>query len=211
VGVGRLLDLGCWAGFLLDEAGRRGWECIGVEPSAFASEYARSELGLDVRTEELLEADLPLGSFDAVVMGDVIEHLPDPGAALSRIGSLLRAGGVLYLALPDAGSRVARAMGARWWSVIPAHVQYFTRDSLRLLLRRRGFGTLGVWTAPKACTVRYYLERIGGYSLPVARTLVGAAGSVGVAERLWAPDLGDRMAVLACWEGGGIERGRVVA
>ena len=45
-------------------------------------------------------------------MGDVIEHLPDPRAALRRVGQLLEPGGVIALALPDAGSRVARTMGA---------------------------------------------------------------------------------------------------
>src|SRR5688500_19484378 len=43
----KLLDVGCWVGFLLAEAERRGWtECVGIEPSAFASEYARRELGV---------------------------------------------------------------------------------------------------------------------------------------------------------------------
>ena len=58
VAPGALLDLGCWVGFLLDEARQRGWQTIGVEPSEFASAYARDRLGLDVRTEGLFEAEL---------------------------------------------------------------------------------------------------------------------------------------------------------
>jgi SAM-dependent methyltransferase len=193
----RLLDLGCWVGFLLVEARERGWETVGVEPSAFASGYARDRLGLDVRTEDLLTADLPAGHFDAVVLGDVVEHLPDPGAALERIARLLRPGGIVWLALPDAGSVVARRLGARWWSVIPTHVQYFTRGSLRTLLEGRGWTVLDVRTAPKAFTVRYYLERVGGYSPAAARALVRGARAAGMAERMWAPDFRDRMAVIA--------------
>jgi SAM-dependent methyltransferase len=193
----RLLDLGCWVGFLLAEARERGWETVGVEPSAFASAHARDRLGLDVRTDDLLTADLPGAHFDAVVLGDVLEHLPDPGAALERIAGLLRPGGVVWLALPDAGSAVARRLGARWWSVIPTHVQYFTRGSLRTLLARHGWTVLDVRTAPKAFTVRYYLERIGGYSPAAARALVRGARAVGLAERMWAPDFRDRMAVIA--------------
>ncbi len=193
-----LLDLGCWVGFLLAEARERGWEeTIGIEPSAFASGYARDRLGLDVRTDDLFTAELPAGHFDAVVLGDVIEHLPRPGDALDRIAALLRPGGVASFQLPDAGSRLARAMGARWWSVLPTHVQYFTRDSIATLLRRHGFGVLEVATAPKAFTVRYYLERVGGYSAPVARGLVRAATRARVADRMWAPDFRDRMAVIA--------------
>jgi len=194
---GRLLDLGCWVGFLLAEASDRGWEPTGVEPSEFASRFARERLGLNVLHAGLDDADLPARAFDAVVMADVIEHLPDAAFALDRVASLLAADGVLYLALPNAGSRVARALGPRSWSVIPTHVHYFTRSSLFTLLRRRGFTPLWAGTAPKAFTARYYLERLGGYSPPLARGLVGAASAGGVAERMLAPDFRDRMAVVA--------------
>jgi SAM-dependent methyltransferase len=192
-----LLDLGCWVGFLLAEAAERGWDAIGVEPSEFASEYARARLGLDVRTGDLFGTELPLHHFDAIVMGDVIEHLPRPADALERMAALLRPGGIAWMALPDAGSLVARGMRARWWSVIPTHVQFFTRGSMRTLLERKGWTVLEIHTAPKAFSVGYYLERVGGYSPPVARALVRAARRVGVAERMWAPDFRDRMAVIA--------------
>jgi SAM-dependent methyltransferase len=193
---GRLADLGCWVGFLAAEAQQRGWAPTGVEPSTWAAARAR-ERGIEVLEAPLLEAPLPEREFSAVTMGDVIEHLPDPGAALDRIRALLRDDGVVWLALPDAGSLLARAMGRRWWSVIPTHVQYFTRASISRLLRQRGFEVLEVKTSPKAFTVAYYLSRIGGYSPPVADALVGAARRAGVAERLWAPDFRDRMAVVA--------------
>jgi SAM-dependent methyltransferase len=192
-----LLDLGCWVGFLLAEAAERGWDAVGVEPSEFASAYARDRLDLDVRTGELLTTPLPLRHFDAIVLGDVIEHLPRPAEALERIAALLRPRGIVWMALPDAGSLVARGLRARWWSVIPTHVQFFTRRSIRTLLEREGWTVLAIETAPKAFSVRYYLERIGGYSPPLARALVRAARATRVAERMWAPDFRDRMAVIA--------------
>jgi SAM-dependent methyltransferase len=194
---GALLDLGCWVGFLLAEARDRGWETVGVESSTFASDYARERLGLDVVTADLFEADLGGRRFDAVVLGDVIEHLPRPGDALDRVAGMLRPGGAVALLLPDAGSRLARAMGARWWSVIPTHVHYFTRGSMRELLSRHGYEVLHAGTAPKAFSVRYYLSRIGGYSPGLARRLVEGAAAVGLADRLWAPDFRDRMGVIA--------------
>jgi SAM-dependent methyltransferase len=194
---GRLLDLGCWVGFLLSEAERRGWQSTGVEPSAFASRYARERLGLDVRTEDLFAAELEPGAYDAIFLGDVIEHLPRPGDALDRFAGLLAPGGVLAMALPDAGSRLARAMGRRWWAVLPTHVQYFTRRSMGTLLERHGFRPLLFSTQPKAFSVRYYLNRLGGYSEPLARGLVHGAQGVRLAERTWAPDFGDRMLVVA--------------
>jgi SAM-dependent methyltransferase len=168
-----------------------------VEPSRFASSYARDTLGLRVQTGTVEDAELPEAAFSAVNMGDVIEHLPDPGAGLTRIRALLEPHGVVHLALPDAGSRVARRLGARWWSVLPTHVQYFTRGSMWRLLEREGFRVEWMGTAPKAFTVRYYLERLDGYSPPLAAAAVAAARRLGTADRLVWPDFRDRMAVVA--------------
>jgi SAM-dependent methyltransferase len=195
--VGALCDIGCWLGFLLSEGERRGWRARGVEPSRSAASFARERLGLDVATGTLDSVELPEREFDAVVMGDVIEHLPDPGEALDRIMRLLRPRGVVYLALPDAGSVVARRLGSRWWSVIPTHVQYFTRSSMARLLTAHGYTVEWMSTAPKAFTVRYYLERLVGYSPPVASAAVAVAETAGVANRLVWPDFRDRMAVVA--------------
>jgi SAM-dependent methyltransferase len=196
-GRGAILDLGCWVGFLLAEARARGWRTLGVEPSEFGSGYAREQLGLEVVTGDLFSAELERGTFDAIVLGDVIEHVVSPAGALARVRELLAPGGVVWLALPDAGSAVARTLGKRWWSVIPTHVQYFTRGSLTTLLARSGFEQLEVATAPKVFTVGYYLERIGGYSPAAGRAIARAARAAGVAERMWAPDFRDRMAVIA--------------
>jgi len=199
---GNLVDLGCWLGYLVSEAEARGWNAVGVEPSEFASQHARERLGLDVRTTDLLGAELPEGECQAVVLGDVIEHLPGADRALDRVAALLGPGGVVAMALPDAGSRVARVMGSRWWSVIPTHVHYFTRHSIRALLERRGYRVLSIETSPKTFTVRYYLGRIGGYSPRLGRALVAAAARAGVADRMWAPDFRDRMLVIARHEPG---------
>lgn len=145
---GRLADLGCWVGFFVSEAARRGWAAVGVEPSEFASDYARRELGLEVQNAGLFDAELRESSLDAIFMGDVIEHIPAADEAVGQARLLLSGEGVLAMALPDAGSRVARLLGSRWWSVIPTHVHYFTRHSIATLLEREGFEVLEITTSP---------------------------------------------------------------
>jgi hypothetical protein len=81
--------------------------------------------------------------------------------------------------------------------VLPTHVQYFSRGSLAQLLSRHAFAVEYAGTAPKTFTAGYYVERLAGYSPPVARAAVGAARAAGLAERLVTPDFRDRMAFVA--------------
>ena len=88
---GRLLDVGCGHGLLLDEARSRGYETVGLELSRSAARHAREALGLDVR-EAPVEDFADDEGFDVVVLADVLEHLDDPVGAVQRCAGLLRAG-----------------------------------------------------------------------------------------------------------------------
>lgn len=196
VAPGRFVDIGCWTGSLLVGAKQRGWDVTGVEPSAWASARAR-ERGISVLTAGLEDHGLAAGSFRAVALCDVLEHLVDPAAALDEVHRLLEPGGVFYLTVPDAGSLLARAMGRRWWSILPMHLQYFTRSSMRRMLNAHGFRVASERTHAKVFTARYYAERLGGYHPAIEKTAVKALEAAHVAERLIAPNFGDRLEVIA--------------
>jgi SAM-dependent methyltransferase len=197
---GRMLDVGCWTGSFLVAAQERGWDPVGIEPSTWASERARVR-GVDVHVGELSDHPFQHGSFRLVAMRDVIEHLTDPGDALAAVTSLLEQGGAVFVTTPDAGSVIARLLGRRWWSVLPMHVQYFTRSSLERLLHAHGLRVRSMTTHPKVFSARYYAERLGGYSEWVESAAEGIVRAVGRAESLVAPDFRDRMAVIATMEG----------
>jgi SAM-dependent methyltransferase len=137
VAAGRLLDVGCGHGLLLDEARRRGYEPVGLELSRSAARHARDVLGLDVRGLPLEAFDDP-GGFDVVVLADVLEHLDDPVGGIDRATRLLAPGGVLCVVTPDPSSATARLAGARWWGYLPAHTCLLPRRTLRELLAARG-------------------------------------------------------------------------
>ena len=196
VGPGRILDVGCWTGSFLLAARERGWEPVGIEPSKWATEQARGD-GLDVRTTTLDAHGLERSSFSLIVLNDVIEHVTDPAASVQIIAGLLEPGGAVFMATPDAGSAVARLLGRRWWSVLPMHLQYFTRGSLSLLLQRHGFRIRWIKTHAKSFSARYYAERLGGYSSSIERVALRGLRTFGKLDRLVSPDFHDRMAVLA--------------
>ncbi|HVT20075.1 MAG TPA: class I SAM-dependent methyltransferase [Mycobacteriales bacterium] len=193
---GTLVDIGCWTGSFVAAAAAQGWSASGVEPSTWAVERAR-ERGLDVRVGDLRDSGVAPGSMRCVVMCDVIEHLLDVSDAIAAVAEMLEPGGVLYLTTPDAGGRLPRAMGQRWWSILPMHVQYFTRDSMRRLLEAHGMEMTYVASHPKVFTATYYAERLGGYSAALARTAVGVARTLRFDGKLVAPDFHDRMQVVA--------------
>jgi SAM-dependent methyltransferase len=139
----RLLDIGCGPGFFLGQALKRGWEAHGIEPSRQAAAHARS-LGATI-TEGFFNAQsaATLGRFDAVNLTNVLEHVPDPVAILTRAAALLDSGGVLCACVPNDFSPLqfaARAVAETgdWWLAPPHHLNYFDFDSLGALLERLG-------------------------------------------------------------------------
>jgi SAM-dependent methyltransferase len=148
---GRVLDVGCGRGFLLDAFRRRGWTVEGTEMSEASSAHAREVLDLPVRVGPLESLGLPPESYDAVTLWHVLEHLPEPGALLAEIHRLLRPGGVLLVSVPNFGSPEARASGAGWFHLdVPRHLVHFTPKTLASLLRDAGIEPLeSSWFAPE--------------------------------------------------------------
>lgn len=193
---GRLLDVGCWTGSFLEAAATRGWTVTGIEPSKWASSEAQRR-GSTVHNAAFEDVALEPESFDLIVSCDVVEHLADPASAVERMAGLLRPGGAVYLTVPDAGSRLARLMGRRWWAIVPMHLQYFTRSSMRLLLSRHGLEVRHVATHPKSFSLRYYAERMAGFVPGVGPLALRLVDRSRHADRVVAPDFGDRMEVIA--------------
>lgn len=121
----RLLDVGCGGAWLAEHFD----DYAGVDVSTDAVTAAR-ERGLDVR--EIGPSDpLPFGDseFDAVVLKDVLEHVPDPVALVLEVRRVLRPGGRVFASSPDA---------QRWVWDDYTHRRPFTRKAFRLLFADQG-------------------------------------------------------------------------
>lgn len=105
----RVLDIGCSQGIASILLGRKGFEVIGIDVQDSRIEYALADLAAeDKETQarvsfqladgEALEFDD--GSFDSVLLGEVIEHLVDPERILAEARRVLRPDGVLVLTTP---------------------------------------------------------------------------------------------------------------
>ncbi len=134
---GTLLDIGAGRGRFVASARAAGWSASGIEPSARGVEAARSVYGVELERSSLADVS---GTYDAVSLWHVLEHLDDPGEALAHVASLLPAGGMLLVGVPNLASVQARIGRDRWFHLdLPRHRTHFTPAGLRSLLERHGF------------------------------------------------------------------------
>lgn len=198
---GRLLQVGCGYGLLLDEARRRGYEVEGVDLSVEAVRYASEQLGLPVREDALEDATaaaLAAGErYEAILAVDVLEHLEDPPATLERMCALLAPAGVLLITTPDPSSFIARVTGERWWGFAPTHACLMPRETLRGVLRGLGLVPVEELTAKQSFTLGYWLRCFGQRGDgPLARAIVGVAARL-PRRLILTASLGDERILLA--------------
>ncbi len=146
---GDLLDIGSAGGYFLDEARKRGFRPVGVEPVAAVAERAQRELGLDVRIGFVEDVELPQAAFDVATMWHSLEHIPDPAGVMRAVHAALRPGGKLLLEVPNGVSILALQKGDAWINLQPhVHVGQWTPAAIGALLERTGFRVTLVTTVP---------------------------------------------------------------
>lgn len=153
-GRARILDLGCATGALGATLRSAGSEVVGVEIDADAADVAREVL------DEIIVGDVEDATFfdrfgdatfDAVLFGDVLEHLRQPEAVLERVRRLLRPGGAIIASIPNIAHgavRLALLSGAFQYSptglLDETHIRFFTRASVQELFENTGFEVVRV-------------------------------------------------------------------
>ncbi len=179
---GRLLEVGCALGFLI-EAVRRfsGWEVSGIDLSTFAVEFARRRYGLSVECKTLEGAAFPDDSFDFIVQRSLIEHVTHPREHLRETFRILRPGGQVWIITPNGEAnlkpyhslvkRLRRSPRPMLPLLDQGHLQFFSRENLRRLFREEGFETL--WL--RSIGIRRGLRSLG--YMPLRRGAVRAVPS----------------------------------
>jgi SAM-dependent methyltransferase len=157
---------------LLEE---RGFEVTSTDASGPAVEVLRERVGGPVLRADVTELPFADESFDAVVLGEVLEHVPDDAGAVVEVARVLRPGGVLALSVP-AHPRLYGASD-RW----AGHIRRYRRAGLVAVVEDSGLVVerCSAWGFP--CSALYHRHlyerrlRRSGPSGP------GRGGSVGLA------------------------------
>ncbi|MBP9122321.1 MAG: class I SAM-dependent methyltransferase [Ignavibacteriaceae bacterium] len=142
---GRILDVGCGYGFLLDKFRTSGWTTFGVEPSPYASDYAKNRLKIDIISEYLTD-DLETEDFDVIMMMDVLEHISNPNKLLTTTHKYLKSDGNLMIATGNVNSLNAILTRGKWpYFGSYEHISFYNIASIKYLLDKNGFSLLGYW------------------------------------------------------------------
>ena len=145
---GRILEVGCAYGLLLDFFREHGWEAYGIEISSESASYARDVLGLEVQVGPLESGRFPADFFDVILMLDVIEHLPDLRSAFKVVRQALKPDGILVAQVPFElfhwekillAILAGKKPGSIEPDAVPAHLYFFSPRTLRLILKKFGF------------------------------------------------------------------------
>ena len=137
---GRMLDIGCGAGWFLFQMREKGWDVKGVEPSVRAAEFGRSSKGLDIFAGSLSEANYPSRGFDYVRMNHSFEHMTHPNETLDEVYRILGDHGKLMIGVPNRDSWSARLFGRFWYHLaLPVHTFSYSVRTLTELLAKHDF------------------------------------------------------------------------
>jgi len=144
-----ILDIGCGDGSFLTEMHRLGYEnLVGFDQSPGLERAQALGFGRFFRSgvgEFLAQCEAGAGTkADAVVMINVLEHVPEPLTLLKRLHGILPPGGLVCVTVPNDFSPLQRAFltvkGHEPWFVwLPDHLNYFSFDTLRGALNATGF------------------------------------------------------------------------
>jgi SAM-dependent methyltransferase len=116
-----------------------GWEVHGLEPDPEACAVAAAA-GIDVSLGTLADVSWPEGTFDAVTLSSVLEHLHDPRSAVAACRRLLAPGGTLHIVTPNVDALGALRFGVHWRGLeAPRHLVLFNRPALTRLLEASAF------------------------------------------------------------------------
>ena len=145
----KVLDVGCASGYLAGQLVRRECDVVGVDVNPVAAEEARKYC-TSVVVADLDETILPElfdgKVFDAVVFGDVLEHLHEPTRTLDEARGLLSERGYVVASIPNVSHgaiRLALLSGRFDYQEIgildDSNLRFFTAKTIDELFLAAGF------------------------------------------------------------------------
>tara|TARA_B100000963_G_scaffold359670_1_gene387702 strand:+ start:1105 stop:1956 length:852 start_codon:yes stop_codon:yes gene_type:complete len=159
-----LFDVGAGSGVLIEASIKYGLSASGIEPSKSLYSLAKSKK-LDIHLGTFPSPKIK-SKYDFVTLIDVIEHVNNPKQLLIEINKILKNKGKLFLVTPDLDSFFSRLLKYKWWHFRIAHIGYFNKKTIKLILAKTGFKInylkRSIWYFP----ISYIINRLLSYISP---------------------------------------------
>ena len=168
---GRLLEVGCGAGWMLEAFAQRGWEVAGLERTSSIAQEITERTGIKVYTGDLALIQTE-ERFDVILLYNVLEHLPDPGAVIDHCKRLLNPGGRIIITLPNILSWQARLTKGSWFHLdAPRHLFHFSEASMGRFLNSHGLEITSFRNTSLALDIFGWVQSVQNLLLPKTNQL----------------------------------------
>jgi len=133
----KVLDIGCGTGFITNMAAKNGYDVTGIDLEKEGIRIARKNMGrkkVRYMLGDFFDFKFKKGSFDSVILADVLEHVKEEGKMLREIFRVLKKDGVLIMTVPAFHFLFGyhdREVG---------HLRRYSRKKLEKQVKRAGFG-----------------------------------------------------------------------
>lgn len=150
----KLLEIGCSSGMALEVSQEMGWQPTGIDINNAVVEITRHRIkNVEVKSKPLVKCRFPDQYFSAVIMLDVIEHIPDPVPLIEEVSRILKKNGIILILTPNIQSFSARVLKNKWPHFLKEHIIYYSPETLQRLLARFGIvpiesGWAGKYVSP---------------------------------------------------------------
>ncbi len=137
----KILEIGCANGVLLNELKKinNDIQLYGIEPTQELALKAEKDFGVRVFNGFFENFESEVKKFDLIVLDHSLEHFKNPLMCLTKIRSLLKDGGVVYIEVPD----IKQPYGDLELNFFQhVHLYNFSFKTLRILLKLSGFDLL---------------------------------------------------------------------
>jgi len=149
---GKLLDIGCGVGYMVEAANSLGFDASGIDLNPYAVEAGKKIFGSNLKHTTIDKVD---EKYDIIISNHVIEHLLSPKDFLDSISTKLNNGGYLLLGVPNIEGGIPKTLrmlnkipnipGSNWLWVgyqPKEHLWHFTPKSMESFLKREGWEKL---------------------------------------------------------------------
>lgn len=163
---GKLLDIGTAYGFFVEKALEFNFDAYGVDISEYAISIAKQNISKDrFFVESIVDTHFKTESFDIITLIDVLEHLNNPLKILTKITSLLKKDGILFITTPDANSLGAHIQNINMKKYHLEHIYRYKEKSLNILFTNAGFNVLNTKQIWKTVNISCFNSHFNTFKL----------------------------------------------